>query len=131
MARLGRFAFLDLIENVAFEANLAKWLGRPINRHKVNETKITPQLLKVPLIDELTEDAWKLLDARSRLDLILWQEIATKRVPQLSPELLRIRTIVATVSRITMLSAVDRVESDAMASQTEGGQGDLLKSQPA
>ncbi len=110
MARLGRFAFVDLTENAGFEANLAKWLGRPIDRRKLNETNISPQLLKAPLINELTEDAWKLLDARSRLDLILWRAIAEKRVSQLAPELLRIRTIVATVCRITMLSGPDRVE---------------------
>ncbi len=99
--RLDRFSFVDVIENTAFDDNLKQWLKRPVVREMVNETAITAQVLNTPLNNELTDDCWKLLESRSRLDLSLWQAIVTRRMKKINPLILRNRTLEATISRIS------------------------------
>jgi hypothetical protein len=45
----------------------------------VNETQM-PHDLRAPLEDELTADALRLLDERSRLDRLLWLDLADERI---------------------------------------------------
>jgi hypothetical protein len=101
--RLTRFSFLDLIENQTFESNLEKWLGRPIAPGKLNQTANIPQSLRTPLADQLTDEAWALLEARSRLDLKLWLALAAERVPQIDPHLPHRQAMATTIGRHSQL----------------------------
>lgn len=78
-ARLKSFAFADVIENPQFEENLRTFLARPFVYRRVNETR-TPPELRTTLQDELTGDALRLLELRSRLDRRLWLMLAAERV---------------------------------------------------
>jgi hypothetical protein len=102
---LTRFSFLDLIENQAFEANLENWLGRPIALGKLNQTANIPPSLKTPLADQLTDEAWTLLEARSRLDLQLWLALAAERVPQIDARHLHREAMATTIGRHSQLMA--------------------------
>lgn len=103
--RLKLFAYTDVIENPDFEANLRAWLGAPFNYARVNETNFMPGALKAPLHNELTSEALDLLDARGRLDLCLWNELAHQRVTQVTPQGLRAQTLTRTVARHSWLIA--------------------------
>ena len=103
--RLAQFSFSDLIENQSFESNLANWLGRPIVFGKFNQTANIPQSLKIPTARQLTNEAWALLEARSRLDLKLWLARAVERVPQINLHRLRRETIEITIGRHSQLMA--------------------------
>jgi hypothetical protein len=103
--RLARFSFLDLMENQALESNLANWLGRPVALGRFNETTNIPRSFKTPMTDELTDEAWALLGARSRMDLQLWLTLAAARVPQIDARLLRREAIATTISRHSQLMA--------------------------
>jgi hypothetical protein len=98
-AQLGRFAYLDIIENPDFLQSLAGWLGRPVNYPPVNQTKPTPPLLSIPMHQALTSGAMTLLDERSRLDLALWTMIAERTVAAPVPEKLRERILMRNVAR--------------------------------
>jgi hypothetical protein len=103
--RLARFSFSDLIENRTFESNLAAWLGRPVVFGKFNQTANIPQSLKTPMARQLTNEAWALLEARSRLDLKLWLALAAERVPQINAQRLRRETVEITIGRHSQLMA--------------------------
>jgi Sulfotransferase family len=103
--RLTRFSFVDLIENQTFESSPASWLGRPIALGKFNQTANIPQSLKTPLAYQLTDEAWALLEARSRLDLKLWLALAAERVPQIDAQLLRRKAMATTIGRHSQLMA--------------------------
>jgi hypothetical protein len=103
--RLMRFSFLDLIENPTFESNLANWLGRSIALGRFNQTANIPQSLKAPMADQLTDEAWALLGARSRLDLELWLALAAERVPQINAHLLHREATAKTIRRHSRLMA--------------------------
>jgi hypothetical protein len=103
--RLARFSFLDLIENRMFESNLANWLGQPIVFGRFNQTVNIPQSLKIPMARQLTNEAWALLEARSRLDLKLWLALAAERVPQINAQRLRRETVEMTIGRHSQLMA--------------------------
>jgi hypothetical protein len=103
--RLMRFSFLDLVENQTFESNLANWLGRSIAFGRFNQTANIPQSLKAPMADQLTDEAWALLEARSRLDLKLWLALAAERVPQINARLLRREAVAKTIRRHSQLMA--------------------------
>lgn len=105
VGRLARFAFLDLIENRMFESNFANWLGRPIVFGRFNQTANIPQSLKIPMARQLTNEAWALLEARSRLDLKLWLALAAERVPQINAHRLRREAIEMTIGRHSQLMA--------------------------
>jgi hypothetical protein len=103
--RLARFSFLDLIENQTLASNLANWLGRPVALGRLNETTNIPQSFKTSMTHELTDEAWALLNARSRMDLQLWLTLAAERVPQFDASLLRREAIATTISRHSRLMA--------------------------
>jgi Sulfotransferase family len=81
-SRLDRFDFVDVIENPDMVVNLQNWLGRPLIFRKLNETEDIPDALKSPVQDELDSETLALIEHRSRLDLKLWQEVVSQRLPQ-------------------------------------------------
>jgi hypothetical protein len=103
--RLTRFSFLDLIENQTFASNLANWLGRPVTFGRLNETTNIPQQFKTSMACELSDEAWSLLDTRSRIDLQLWLALADERVPQIDARRLRREAVATTISRHSRLMA--------------------------
>jgi hypothetical protein len=103
--RLTRFSFLDLVENRTFESNLAKWLGRPIALGRFNQTADIPPSLRASMTDQVTDEAWVLLEARLRLDLALWLALAAQRVPQTNTHLLHREAVATTIRRHSQLMA--------------------------
>lgn len=99
--RLADFVFVELAEAEDLWARLSAWLGRDVGVERRNEAARIPPGLQVPLAAELDAKCLALLDARSRLDLALWQSIAVAR--GLSPEGLRRRTLVQHVARYATL----------------------------
>lgn len=97
--RLRRYEHVDIIENGAMADRLSRWLGHEFLMDRVNETSPMPDRWQVRLHDELTLAALDLLEQRSRLDLVLWNEIASAVLPVVEIGPLRIRTIMRTVAR--------------------------------
>jgi Sulfotransferase family len=106
ISKLEQYFNLDLVENPELESNFAKWLARPFTLGRYNETGKVPQPLRTQLADELTSNAWLLLDARSRLDLALWRAVAINRVSQADICFLRREAIARTVSRLSVQMAM-------------------------
>jgi hypothetical protein len=65
----------------------------------MNETARLPPALRSPLATELTQDAFDLLDARSRLDREVWLALARYRIPHMDVEMVAERTIIRNVAR--------------------------------
>jgi hypothetical protein len=79
-AALKSLDFADLIENPAFIANLAAFLGKPppvLARY--NETAALPPHLRMQAAQALSPAALAALRARSRLDRVLWHTLAMSR----------------------------------------------------
>jgi hypothetical protein len=106
LARLGRFAFADLVENPRLRDSLESWCGRAVSHVRANETLPVPRQLRSPLHRELTPRALELLEACCRLDLMLWAALARARLPDLDIERLRARTLSQAVARHAWLMAV-------------------------
>jgi len=105
MANLDKFDFIDIVENRGLGERLQSWLGCPFRHERVNETRPIPQQFRANLHDELTADAYDLLEFRSRLDLRLWVSIAQRRLPGRDISSLRQQAIVANVARYGALMA--------------------------
>ena len=103
MARLRGFNFVDIVENDKFVSNLQRWFGRAIVYDRGNETGAVPAEFRAPLHQELTAEAYELLEARSRLDYRLWAEIAADRVSGCDPARLRERALMANIARYGLL----------------------------
>jgi hypothetical protein len=99
MARLERFAYVDLVENPDLGKNFESWLGRSFTYPRINEATPVPSQFKTTLHDELTPQALDLLEARGRLDLKLWLAVARERVPHQKAESLRQRILIGSVAR--------------------------------
>ncbi len=96
LSKLEPFAFLDIVENSDFSANLATFFGQPISYGKVNET---PPRIDVSWPEQLNGAAFALLEERTRLDLRLWQAVARARLPAANLESVRLRTLMLTAAR--------------------------------
>jgi hypothetical protein len=105
LVRLSQFTYADLIENPAFLTNLETWLSRELNFKQENETGPPTDAMKTSLYDELTGDAFDLIDARTRLDREIWLAVAQSRLPNLSAELLSERTFARSIARYSALTA--------------------------
>jgi hypothetical protein len=75
--RLDDFAFTGIAESPGVWESLAIWLGRELTMPRMNEAGSIPAGLQVPLADELDGRCLALLESRSRLDLALWEWVAT------------------------------------------------------
>jgi hypothetical protein len=113
-ARLQKFDFIDIVENEAFVSRLQYWLGQPFSYSRLNETLAIPGAFRAPLQHEITPIAHELLYARSRLDLCIWSKVAARRLPDCDVTKLREQTILANVSRYSVLMAcgTDNGESE-------------------
>jgi hypothetical protein len=87
--RLDQFDFVDVIENPDMVVKLQNWLGRPLIFRKLNETEDIPDALKSPVQDELDPETLALVEHRSRLDLKLWQQVVSRRLPQVDLKIFR------------------------------------------
>jgi hypothetical protein len=105
LVRLQKFDFVDIVENDTLVDNLRHWLGHPFNYGRVNETSVIPDQFRTSLQHELTPNAHELLYARSRLDLCIWSKVAARRLPHCDVVKLREQTILANVSRYSVLMA--------------------------
>ena len=99
LARLDAFDFVDIVENHLLRNRLRRWLGRPVCHDRQNETTGIPEQWRSPLHCQLTPEAHALLDARSRLDLMLWREVAARCMPGCDAGQLRERTLLTTIAR--------------------------------
>ena len=79
--RLQNFAFVDILENPEFVANLEAWLDQSLTYPRVNEITLVPLALRSPLHKELTLEALDLLEERTRLDCQLWLWLAQQKIP--------------------------------------------------
>ncbi|HEY6440671.1 MAG TPA: hypothetical protein VIY55_11680 [Acetobacteraceae bacterium] len=96
---LQQFAFVDIIENSDMQTNLERWLGRPVPYCAINETPRIPLPLQRPLHSELTAEVLNLMEQRTRLDLRLWEWLASKRIKGSNVETLRRRVMLCNVAR--------------------------------
>jgi hypothetical protein len=105
MARLDDFDFVDIVEDDAFVEPLQRWLGRSFSYKRLNETPPIPETFRTPLQRELTPLAHERLYTRSRLDLVVWRNVAARRLVAQDVSRLRERTILANVARYALLMA--------------------------
>ena len=103
LVRLAHFTYVDTIENPGFLTSLQEWLSRPLSLNQINETSSPRDALKTSLHDELTANAFDLLDARSRLDRQIWLAVARSRIPSHSSEMLSERTFAKSIARYSTM----------------------------
>jgi hypothetical protein len=101
---LGKFAFVDVLENPNLERRLQLWTGRPIMQHRLNATLSPPAGLRTALHQELTSQAHILLESRSRLDLRLWTYIAERCLPGRNPSALRNEVLLTNMARFAVIA---------------------------
>lgn len=105
LARLREFDFLDIVENDHLMGNLQDWLGQPIDWHRLNESGRLPSSLRASLDGEMTAEARRLLGSRTRLDLRLWNAVASECLPDRDISELRVQTVLNNVARYASLLA--------------------------
>jgi hypothetical protein len=103
VARLEEFAFVDLVENPALENRIRTWLDRPFALRFLNETPPLPEGRRTRLHEELSDEVFDLLDRRTRLDVKLWQAVASRSFSPTESESLRRRTLMLNIARYAAL----------------------------
>ena len=99
IATLRRFEFVDFTENPDLALNVGKWIGTPFVFKWMNETRRARAEFPVNLQKELTAEAFALLENRTRLSLILWNEIVKRRRPTEDSGLIREKILRSTIER--------------------------------
>ena len=102
-ARLADFAFTGVAEDPCLWSRLSVWLRRPLAAERRNGSEPVPAGLQTPFADELDEDCLSLLQARSRLDLHLWETLASAQLK--APQTVLQRTRLRDVARYGALMA--------------------------
>jgi hypothetical protein len=101
--RLQDFSVIGIVEQSNLVAAIEGFLGQPFTYPRVNETDAMPIELRTPFASELDHRTLNLLDARSRLDLALWSDVAG--LPPQALSQLRRQTILRHVARCGALMA--------------------------
>jgi hypothetical protein len=102
--RLAELAYADVIENPDFLADFTHWLQRPLDYSEKNVTRYLPARRTVAMHQELNDRTMGLLDARTRLDLRLWQQTAQQHVRKGTVEDLRVASIARSIARHSRLA---------------------------
>ena len=102
--RLSRLAYADVIENPDFLEDFSRWLQHPLCYAEKNVTAYLPTHRTVSMHQELSDRAMVLLDARTRLDLRLWQLTAQQHVRRGTVEDLRVASIARSIARHSRLA---------------------------
>jgi hypothetical protein len=103
--RLDDFAFIDIIEGPGVSSRIEAWLDRPFAYERHNATANMPPDMRTPFEWQLSEATLDLLDARSRLDKALWQQIAARHLAPAAVERLRQQTTLKHAARYGALMA--------------------------
>lgn len=93
LARLRKFHYVDVVENRDRITGLGRWLGQQVVVERVNETRLCASAHVTHISDELTRETRALLNARSRLDLVLWKVVSQHRGPFYRPQLIQERVV--------------------------------------
>lgn len=107
--RLDRMDFVGLLENPRCMADLAAWLGRALPETRLNERGSVPRKMRPNLAEELSGGTSELLEHRCRLDVRLWDHLATRVLPE--------SVDVVSVRETALARAIDRY--DAMLSEPD------------
>lgn len=98
LASLASMDFSGIVEDRGLATSLGEWLGQAVTLdHREHEGVIDPALR--PDVTTETAQAAELLRGRSRLDQVLWQELAAKVFPDESPDARSDRIFASTVAR--------------------------------
>ncbi|HEX3615384.1 MAG TPA: hypothetical protein VHU61_02520 [Solirubrobacteraceae bacterium] len=79
--RLDQLAFVDVMENPAWIDNLGRWLDRPMQMARINETRPLPTGLQSDMSKELSPQVMGQLASLTRLDHRIWAEVAARGLP--------------------------------------------------
>jgi hypothetical protein len=105
---LESYEFADVIENPSWVSNFSRWLGRPLDIARDNETPTLPDDLRLALDRELTDDVLDELDRLNRLDNQLWRHLARRTMPSADPDVVMDRAFIRTVAKHALLLAPGR-----------------------
>ena len=118
-ARLAEFAFTGVAEDPDLWNRLSAWLRRPLATERRNGSEAVPAGLQTPFADELDEDCLSLLQARSRLDLHLWDTLASAHIQ--APQIVLQRTRLRDVARYgALMATAGRQPRDGVARESGG-----------
>jgi hypothetical protein len=78
VALLDAFAYVGVIENPEFLAELGAWLGHPLSPQRLNEANRLRQPDQPDLEAEVAGDGEELLRWRSRIDTRLWEHVGRR-----------------------------------------------------
>jgi hypothetical protein len=101
--KLSQFSYSDVIENPDFCCQLQAWLGMAISIRTLNETPPLPADRKLIFRSEFSIDAVAALCARTRLDSVLWQLVASRRGGTESAKVLANFGLLQSVTRFVAL----------------------------
>jgi hypothetical protein len=80
LSRLEQFDYVDVYENPEWVAGIEAWLDRALPILRINDTGPVAPQYQTRLDKELTFEACKFLELRSRLDRQLWSAVVRKRL---------------------------------------------------
>ncbi|WP_428377120.1 hypothetical protein [Lichenicoccus sp.] len=100
--RLEAFDYSDVVENRAMPGNLGAWLGLDFQHRRLNETAAGDNRTRWPLHRDLTNGCLDLLESRSRLDRVLWDDVARRRLGTGDPGQQRERAFIRAVAQYAM-----------------------------
>jgi hypothetical protein len=95
---LQQYAFVDVIENPRWTANLGAWLGTKLDVGMSNVTPAMPHKLGGSLAGQLTPNALRSLNRLNRLDTQLWRSVARCSFPGESGKALGEASFVAAIA---------------------------------
>jgi len=103
LTRLDRFAHVNLVENPKFMADIAEWLGGPLDSPQLNERTSVLPAYRTDLATELDADTRGHLDHRCRLDLRVWRHVAARVLPDADHDSVLATALARAVDRYTEL----------------------------
>jgi hypothetical protein len=103
--RLGTVDFADAIDCPGFADRLGQYLGVDVPPDIHNKTQAIPVWRRMDLDAALTPSCLELLEARTRLDRVLWDHLVARVVPGGAAEALSRRLVLRGVARCARLLA--------------------------
>jgi len=100
---LSRFDYVDVVESPNMRDDFAHWLGLHFEHGRLNETGVMPPERRTWLADELSADVCALIEARSRLDRRLWNEVCKSRNPCGDPAVIGMASMASTIAKHSAL----------------------------
>jgi hypothetical protein len=111
---MSKFSYIDTVENPDLPKRIGAWLGGNFQLSRDNVTRPTPPALQSDPYREFDQDTLDLLEARTRMDRVLWHAVVSRCEPGIDSRALERNTIIRNLTRgaASLLGSIRTLDQD-------------------